>query len=598
MVSRMMKLIYILMCEFVFVACDDDNVKGDSYAGKNSMECHIEGSSLKCVESNPYVSPVSGEFDKNEIFGDGEIVEFKWDETIPWYLLSSQHKYGFDLDPYSLLPDFFERGENVYVSVKKREFAHVRIRVDPKMKAEYHLDKIDGEKKEEIITGHEICEEDKCIKDVVLSSGEYAAYYGNKDVKRYLHVIEFDEKIKNVLFVQFGDVNGSTCLYSSNNGCYTYDVAEAYCNKIYKQAVVKGVFTPKSAEDVGMDELLVVDLTNEESVLLKMNSYNEIIRLKLYPEYKRIFEEYVDIAKRLDDAKLAYEKKKKDYEECLERYHGGTYACPYDRNGRWNMERKIDMLQEKKNETYNKFKKIFSSVETKNHHVVLGINEMRIKWDLLDNSARNLKNFRDFNMACTIYHAREYNDGCLNLRFPMYLRSSCGGIDKEIEVEMFANDKAKNIFSLNLYGTGMLDDYCDYSIYADVHPFVPGMPSAVQYTLVNYKSDYDHTVVGGLVWGSHVAGKSSYNALCHEIAHSYGLSDLYVQEFDPTIFEDVASYETNLMNNKTPIGSKIRYRPLEVTSTSTNERIKVKSGKFATENQWECLRLSENCFKQ
>lgn len=47
---------------------------------------------------------------------------------------------------------------------------------------------------------------------------------------------------------------------------------------------------------------------------------------------------------------------------------------------------------------------------------------------------------------------------------------------------------------------------------------------------------------------------------------------------------------------KIPSGQRIRYRPLEVVYTSTNKRIEI-NGEYATENQWECIRNSEKCFK-
>ena len=52
-----------------------------------------------------------------------------------------------------------------------------------------------------------------------------------------------------------------------------------------------------------------------------------------------------------------------------------------------------------------------------------------------------------------------------------------------------------------------------------------------------------------------------------------------------------------LTNYITPIGPKIRYRPLEVVYTSRNERIK-RDGKYATESQWECIRSNKKCIVQ
>ena len=49
-----------------------------------------------------------------------------------------------------------------------------------------------------------------------------------------------------------------------------------------------------------------------------------------------------------------------------------------------------------------------------------------------------------------------------------------------------------------------------------------------------------------------------------------------------------------------PSGQGIRYRPLFVVETGTNERFSFSNNglpPYATENQWECIRNSEKCFK-
>ena len=107
-----------------------------------------------------------------------------------------------------------------------------------------------------------------------------------------------------------------------------------------------------------------------------------------------------------------------DYNECLE--NKPSYSCVYDWDKFNKAQNKIETLRTKNQNAYRDFIWSYNSINTRNHHVALGINEMRIKWDLLDNMAEDLKNYSDFNKACTIYNAREYEDGCLHLRFTMY----------------------------------------------------------------------------------------------------------------------------------------------------------------------------------
>jgi len=483
MFENVTKWIVLLVSIFALIACDDDKATGDSHAGANSAECHLEGFDYKCTESNPFFNPVTGDTDYDVIYGNGEVVEFKWEETIPWFLSSKQHAYGFDLDPLSLLPDYVENGKDVYVSVKTGEMANVRVRVDPESKKEYHLHKIDSDNKviqEDIFTGLDICKEENCIKEVQLPPGDYAVYYNGKDKKRYIHVIEYDEESKNIDFVQFGDVNGATCSYSSSNGCYTRDIVEERFNEIYKQAVVKGILDEKNPKEVGLNDILVVNLTEKsESVAERMNTYYEKIRMSLHPDYKAAFETYVQKKKEYDAALEEYHNKEQVFKECDDQPYS-TGRCSIESSEYHKAEDKFYKIKEKYYDAKSVFESSFYSFR---EHVALAINEMRIQWDLFDNRAENLNNYRDFNKACTIYHARDYEDGCLHLRFPMYLNSSCGEADKEIEVEMYEFNEEQNIFGLKLYNAGNFKTQCDYRIYADVHPFVPGLPFAVQYTL-------------------------------------------------------------------------------------------------------------------
>lgn len=596
---KIVKMLAIFIIAGIQIACEEEVAKGETYAGANTMECHMEGNKLECIEKNPYINPVTNNYESSLFYGDGEIAEFNWNETIPWFLPSQQHAYGFDLDPLSLLPNYIENGKDVFASVETNKLAKVRVRVDPNSKKKYTLYKVDenNEPIESILTGTDVCKEKDCIKEVEFSPGDYAVYYDDVDMKRYLHIIEYEPCPKDIIFVQFGSENGATCLNSEKNGCYTKKLVEDYFNEIYKQAVVVGKFDEKEPQEIGFDDVLVVDFTEKDAVRHRMATYNEIIRMALYPEYAKSFEEYLNKKDEHDVAQLDYDEKVSALTACTKQSNS-TEQCQQERKAKREAEEKLDNVTVAYNSAQSKFNDLFVSENTQNHHVVFGINEMRIKWNLLNNSAKNINNYEDFNQVCTMYHEKEFEDGCLNLRFPMYLSSSCGGATKEIDVEMYEYNEEKNTFSLKLHNAGNLDSRCDYSIFADVYPYVPNLHQAVQYTLQMLKSEQNHTAIGGFVWGSHVAGKNSFYVLCHEIGHAFGLTDLYVNEDDPTMLNGIGSNETNLMNNSTPIGTRIRYRPLEVVATSTNDRFKLKSGKYATENQWECIRSVEKCYKQ
>jgi hypothetical protein len=86
----------------------------------------------------------------------------------------------------------------------------------------------------------------------------------------------------------------------------------------------------------------------------------------------------------------------------------------------------------------------------------------------------------------------------------------------------------------------------NYTLYADVHPFVPG-----------------------------------------------GDPDIANMHFHTSTS---VTNEANLMYYIVPTGPKLRYRPLEIVITGTESRIVV-NGKNETESQWECIQSIQKCSK-
>src|SRR5690554_2559068 len=81
-------------------------------------------------ENDPSVDPSD---DDNSIIypNEGDVVVFKWEQTLPWYYESSEHHYGFDKDPLSQVEGYAENGKFVYLSVLKGQDANVILKVDP-----------------------------------------------------------------------------------------------------------------------------------------------------------------------------------------------------------------------------------------------------------------------------------------------------------------------------------------------------------------------------------------------------------------------------------------------------------------------------------
>lgn len=229
-------------------------------------------------------------------------------------------------------------------------------------------------------------------------------------------------------------------------------------------------------------------------------------------------------------------------------------------------------------------------------HIVLAINEMRIRWKFFIGDDYSLGNLSAFERACEVDE-----DVCQSGSLAMTLESSCG--DKDVPIKLsVAKTKDNDQFIPKISGFGALKNGCEYSIYADVYPFVPDDPNAAQITITNYKSEKDKTVIGGMVWGSHLNGSASLNTIVHEIGHSFGLTDLHKDPNDPSNAPERYYYfafnEGNIMASYVPSGERLRYRPLFVVNTGTNDRILLGNGWYASENQWDCVRSTSKCYKK
>lgn len=600
----MKKIVFLLFVVCLLIACDEDKIQGNVYGCVNSVECHLQDKALDCIEKNPLVGPIDGNFQDDAIFGSGEIEEISWENTTSWFLPSKNHQYGFDIDPLSFLPDYAEKGQNVYISVKTGEKASLRVYVDQTAKEVYRLHKIDDSNniiEKDVLLGLDVCETSNCVKEIKLSKGKYAVYYGTIDKKRYLHIIEYDENIKQIYFVQFGSEEYPDCYHGIESGCYTLERVQERFNEIYKQAVVSAQLNEKEPSFFGFDNDLYVDLSQNKNTNERMTDYANQIIMALNPELKRRLEKYEESRKELSKMIDKLNKKKQSIENCDSHY----INCNIIEKEYYTL--KNDVAQFSKIVEDNHYSvMMYSKIHMWSHHVVLGINKMTIGWKLPNSTnGQNyiLENYQDYNKACSIYHQRTYDEGCLNIRFPMYLRNECDASKQEIEAEMYNFDKENNTFNLKLYNANNLNLNCEYTLRADVHPFVPGLPYALQYSTIitnNFQNGFPHQggrVIGGIVWGAHTSGNNSLNIINHEIGHIYGLSDLYVLNNDPIYSTGLATDETNLMNYIFPIGPKIRYRPLEAVYTSTNKRIEI-NGEYATENQWECIRSNQKCIIQ
>jgi len=578
MFENVTKWIVLLASVSTLIACDEDKATGDSHAG---VDCN-ESNNPNCYTTYPDNSPISDDYDY-ESYGDGDVVTFQWDQTLAWFLQSDAHKYGYDRDPFSNLEDYVERGKDVYMSVLKGEMAVVKVIVDPESKKEYHLHKINEEKEilqKDIVVGTDVCIDENCEKEYSLPVGDYAVYYGDVDKKRYLHIIEYTNKKNDVYFMQLGDEYGNTCNIGNDNGCYTNEIVQDNYNRVMSQVVTTGNFTeikPSSIglETVGSDDILVVDLTKEREVTDESTNcpivsefYNKFLESEEFgygkeeKEYLAAYDKYIDSKEKYENDELDLA----DYNYAVTAYNNAGSAYNTAREDSWT------------------------------EHLVLGINEMRIRWKFsLEKGEIILNNYNAFERVCQVDQ-----DACKSNILSMTLESDdCG--DKDVPVKLSVASRNGNNFVPKISGFG-LKEKCNYTIYADVYPFIPDDPNSAQVTIQNYKSKTDHSIIGGMVWGSHLNGAASLNTIVHETGHSFGLTDLYKDPADPSNAPERYSYfafnESNIMAYSVPSGDRLRYRPLFVVNTGTNDRISIGDGWYATENQWDCVRSNRDCYKR
>ncbi len=652
----MMKLVCFLMCALVLVACDDDGKKKGEI---KTVDCNKDVNNPNCFkESIKDVIPYEKDY-KYESYGDGEVVEYHWKETLAWFLESNKHEYGYDRDPYSNF-EYAEaalRGRDVYMSVENGKTAYVKIKIDKSTVKDFHLYKIDekGEvEKKDYVSAKDICKKTDCVDDVPLKAGKYVVFNGEEQLERFLHIFPYDKQPdKKVLFVQLGDESATGCLNAKGElGCYTLESVQTRFNQLMSQAVVHAKFDDVSLSKVGLadkkngfEKKLWIDLTekrkkkDEDGKKIEYPIVNDIYKKIQYTDEYGCGKQYAEfiaanaaiapIKEEFENANNNYNSKVNDYNSLLKKnceYSEGSYVNCSD----WDkidamkgeleklneilkdVERKAEMANQNYENKYNSFKNAFESTRKKNF--VLGINEMRIGWNV-ESFSNDL--YENLNVVVNLCEKEKINramgigedDVICNIAsnyLSMRLYNDCSKSSIPVQFKIASYNKDEDSFNASISGAGSFDRKCKYFIYADVFPFVPDDAGTAQVTVRQLYSEKKKTTIGGLVWGAHLNGSASLNTIVHEIGHSYGLTDLYIADDEPTYaltytadYNTFAFDEGNMMFWQIPSGRRIRYRPLFVVKTGTNDRYSMNGDDlppYATENQWECIRDNEKCF--
>lgn len=506
-------------------------------------------------ENDPSVDPSD---DDNSIIypNEGDVVGFKWEQTLPWYYESNEHHYGFDKDPLSQVEGYAENGKFVYLSVLKGQNANVMLKVDPNTKEVIKLNAVDEMFRviSTISTGSQLCAEGICETTLSLPAGTYAIYYGDVDKERYLKVVEYAQRTVPASYFQF---DGDTpCI---DVGCYSFEGVKSSFDRVFGQAVLINGFEQVDPKDYGYDQIMTVDMTdpikNDFTTDFIWNLYN---KLSL-------------------DSKDAYRS---------------IFALNVTRF-MWRLKENNDQTE---NITINSYSELYP---------------LHFKYDP-EPMEMYLKSLTS-----------ECGDGAVGLS-PKKVKVSVIGVNME--------KNTANITITDIDGEKVsFNPECDY-IYTDEMTHVPGTVSimkngygsAAQVTLPLI--DEKGVVDGGFVWSGKQEGEASQNTLLHEIGHTLGLTDAFINYVDGTVpfyekiqgcynetyvvvpcsdvYTEIAAYheewttqEANLMNYLVPSGPRLRFRETPVVKTGTNRRLRDEDGNIIYENQWECVQNKE-CHKK
>jgi len=499
-------------------------------------------------ENDPSVDPSD---DDNSIIypNEGDVVGFKWEQTLPWYYESNEHHYGFDKDPLSQVEGYAENGKFVYLSVLKGQNANVMLKVDPNTKEVIKLNAVDEMFRviSTISTGSQLCAEGICETTLSLPAGTYAIYYGDVDKERYLKVVEYDQRIVPASYFQFdGDM---PCI---DVGCYSFEGVKSSFDRAFGQAVLTNDFKQVDPKDYGFEQIMTVDMTDP----IKDDFTTDFI---------------------------------------------------------WNLYNKLSL------DSKDAYRSIFA------------LNVTRFIWSLKGNTLTDIV----INSYSELYPLHFKYDPEPMEMYLKSLTSECGdgavGLSpKKVKVSVIGVNTEKNTANITITDIDgekvSFNPECDY-IYTDEMTHVPGTVSimengygsAAQVTLPLI--DEKGVVDGGFVWSGKQEGEASQNTLQHEIGHTLGLTDVFINYLDGTVlfgkirgcynetyvvvpcsdvYTEIAAYheewttqEANLMNYKVPTGPRLRYRETPVVKTGTNRRLRDDEGNIIYENQWDCLQNKE-----
>ncbi|MCF0215932.1 MAG: hypothetical protein HUK21_05620 [Fibrobacteraceae bacterium] len=528
------------------------------------------------------------------VIGYGSVVDYEWENIVPWYSETTTHSYGFDKDPVGNLINPDARKET-YASTAKGIPASVLVDLSTVSGYEsYKMKKYNGEIEEDIpglapiiplaTTNHNMIE---------LYAGRYSLYginnAGEHQLGLYVTIFEYEPLSKDISYVQYGTCN------ESDVNCYTADRVRDNFNRVYGQVVLSANLTEKKATEFGLPQKIEYDASTQFTEKTNMPFYNWVIpiNLSIVKRENSLYDRCVDV----DDVLTN--------ESCFEAYKEGS-AYPINFVAALN-EMSIYWVV---HTTDVREAFVLNNIY---HSGMVGLVNKVSERSPINVTVTSCENRSSASSAQIVLESLDLASGTAMAKVASAYQSLPALSTGCFEISITSSDV---LFPLPV-SVGQNDKgeiVCD----DDGEPMVY---SAAQVTYL--QNDENSNVTGGLIFSPVVYGEASQNTVQHEIGHAMGLRDKYIPVNEKecldggTLPECVVSpsrdnngnpqpsfsyvtTEANLMNYLAPTGPKLRYRLMPIVKTGTNTIVQEKDelGNLVNvnESQWDCLR-NGNCVK-
>ena len=534
-----------------------------------------ESSSSSSTNSSSSSYKYIGEFAMPQNPYDGEVKDYHWKETVPYFTEDPTYKYGFDQDPE-------QKDPITYISVEKNENASFMFHA-PSNKA-YNKFCIVHENENKsfdyvnVLTDgqtNKIAPKDfgtgKAFKIIGYKSNAHAKTCPKQKSASFaqiIKVIPYEMKTKNITYVE---INGENCSTPSPS-----------------TATSSSSFSTTATSSSSFNEEKCKNGFSEECVEHYFNKIfgQAVVNVKIHKESECEYTSKIP-NNLIENDLLVY-----------------NLTRPIGLNTTFNTLKHAASEKSENNGMNGSNKEII--YEDPSWHIVYAINKVKKQWELKRCAQDAMKKHsRNFLYYCQQYNFDPNEDPPGTQYY--YKSDKHGSTEAYIKVAHYNNGNDAFLYRLYLKdGTRITIDDIDESsiLYTDngnplvfvSKPVMTADESREAFGAAGYSTGLagfggnmheDYLPYGSIVFAPKQYGVRTYYVLMHELGHSFGLtdvvlSDIYEYTEQPlssssstatsssspyTFYATYGSKETNLMAWQTPSGKKLRYRPIQAVCT-------------------------------